>query len=360
MKKNLSARFTAPKLLTILALVLSLIGLFFVFESSVAEAYATFDNPYHFLQQHAFGLLVGLVLFVTALILPTDFWFKASPVLYVMAIIFLVLVFIPGIGLELNGARRWFSLGPVSFQAIEYVKLGLITYLALWLSKQQKLIPFLVLIGVPTILIILQPDLGSLILLLMIVFGMYFVGGGNFKHLLAVAGVGLPILLGTILLSDYRRARLMTFLNPESDPSGTSFHIRQITLALGRGGWFGQGIGNSSQKYAYIPEVSTDSIFAVIAEEVGFLGSALLILIYFWFLALVFKVAKRQTESRKKLLAFGIFFWIALQAILNLSAVVGLVPLTGIPLPFFSYGRSSQVMVLLATGIIIKLGKEVK
>ncbi len=360
MKRNLSSRFTAPKLLAILALILSLLGLLFVFESSLAEAYATFDNPYHFLQQHAIGLLIGLVLFVVALILPSDFWFKVSPLLYVVAIVFLVLVFVPGVGLELNGARRWFNLGPVSFQAIEYVKFGLIVYLALWLSKQQKLLPFLVLIGVPAILIILQPDLGSLIALLMIVFGMYFVSGGSLKHLLAVVGVGLPVLLGTILLSDYRRARLMTFLNPESDPSGTSFHIRQITLALGRGGWFGQGIGNSSQKYAYIPEVSTDSIFAVIAEEIGFLGSLLLILVYFWFLALIFKVAKQQTEPHKRLLAFGIFFWIALQATLNLSAVVGLIPLTGIPLPFFSYGRSSQVMVLLATGIIIKLGKEVK
>lgn len=361
MKRSVSHKFTAPRLLVILTLFLSAVGLLFVFEASVSESFATFGDPYHFLRQHLIGLAIGLVAFMSALIIPSKTWIKLSPIMYVAGIITLILVFVPGIGMELNGARRWLAIGPFRFQAVELMKLSLIAYLAVWLNKHQKLPQFLLLLGIPALLVMLQPDLGSLLLLSAIAFGMFFLGGGNFKKLAITLGVALPAVLGAIMISDYRRARLMTFLDPTSDPSGASFHIRQITLALGRGGWFGQGIGNSSQKFAYIPEASTDSVFAIIAEEVGFMGSLVLILLLLWFLLLVFKtVTKIEPESPLRLLGLGIFMWLALQIILNLSAVVGLIPLTGMPLPFFSYGRSSQVMILLATGIVIRLGKEAK
>lgn len=351
-------RLTSTKLLFLLVLLLSLVGLVFVFESSVSEAFTTFNDPYHFLSQHSIGLAIGLILFLVAVILPSKFWLKLSPLLMVITLISLVAVFIPGVGLKLNGARRWLSVGPLTLQPVEFAKLALISYLSIWLSKQQKLAPFLILVGIPTLLIALQPDLGSLLVFLAIGFGMYFISGGRLKHLFYTLVTGVISVVGLIALSPYRRDRVLTYLNPETDPLGRSFHIRQIMLAIGRGGWFGQGIGNSAQKYAYIPEVSTDSIFAVIGEEVGFVGSMFLMSAYLVFLLLIYRVAKRQKSKEKKLLAYGIFFWIAVQAVLNLMAVVGLIPLTGVTLPFFSYGRSSQVMLLLATGIIVRLGRE--
>jgi cell division protein FtsW len=160
-----------------------------------------------------------------------------------------------------------------------------------------------------------------------------------------------------IIASPYRRDRLLTFLNPEADPLGTSFHIRQITIALGRGGLFGQGLGNSTQKFAYIPEASTDSIFAIIAEELGYLGSTALILLLFGYMLLGYQVIKNTEDSGVRLLGLGLLTWLGVQMLLNLSSVVGLVPLTGVPLPFFSYGRSAVIMVLLAAGIITRIGK---
>lgn len=344
-----------------IAIFLSLVGMLFVFEASVAEAFSTFGDQYHFLKQHATGLILGLFLFAVGVIVPSKTWIKFAPVVFMCSLLAMILVFVPGIGLELNGARRWISLGPVSFQSVEFFKFGLISYLALWLTKSYPkppaLLPFLAFVGLSALLLLLQPDLSSLLVLFAIAFGMYFLSGGDVKQIGLVAAAGIPLILLLILLSPYRRDRLTTFLNPESDPSGISYHIRQITLALGRGGVFGQGIGNSQQKFAYIPEASTDSIFAIIAEELGFVGSGVIIILLALFVIISFKIASKQTEPGLKLLGFGLVIWIAFQLILNLAAVVALIPLTGIPLPFFSYGRSAQVMILFATGILVRLGK---
>lgn len=356
-KKPISPQQSVLFLIGILV-VLSLLGLLFVFEASTSEAYRTFGDQYHFLKHHAIGLAIGLVFFSMAALVPADLWLKAAPLLYAGGILSLLLVFIPGIGLNLNGARRWISFGLAVFQPVELMKLALIAYLSSWLSKYQKLPQFLVLLGIPTLLVLLQPDLGSMMVLCAIGFSLYFVAGGQLKQfMLTIGGAAIMVLLA-ILASPYRRERLLTFLNPTADPTGSSFHVRQLTIALGRGGLFGQGIGNSSQKYAYLPEASTDSIFAIVAEEIGFVGSTIIITLFLTFLILLFRnVIKLPTGSPQRLLGFGIFFWLAIQIILNLAAVVGLVPLTGIPLPFFSYGRSAQVMLLLASGIIVSLGR---
>ncbi len=342
-----------------LLIILSFLGLLFVFNASVAEAYRTFGNQYYFVTQHAVGLAIGFLLFALALIIPSKTWFKFAPIFYVGSILLLLAVFLPGLGLELNGARRWLAIGTFTFQPVELVKLSLVAYLSIWLHKQQKLPQFLVLIGIPTALVLLQPDLGSMLVLSAIGFSMYFIAGGRLKQFFATIGAAILFVFLAIIFSPYRRERLLTFLDPTNDPTGASFHVRQLTIALGRGGLFGQGIGNSSQKYAYLPEASTDSIFAIVAEEVGFLGSSIIILLFVALLVLLYKIVVRlPVDSPQRIFGFGIFFWIALQAILNLAAVVGLVPLTGIPLPFFSYGRSSQVMILLATGILVRLGRE--
>jgi len=343
----------------IAAFLLTLIGIIFVFESSTSESFTTFGNQYHYLTQHLIGLSFALVAFLIGLLTPSKFWIKISPILYLVGIILLILIFMPGIGVSLNGARRWISIASLRFQPIEFIKFAIIAFYANWLSKHQRFTPFLFLTGIPALLVILQPDLGSLLLLIAIACSMFFLGGGDIKKLLVLGAISVPFVIIAIVASPYRMKRLTTFLNPESDPLGASFHIHQITLALGRGGLFGQGIGESQQKYSYIPEASSDSIFAIIAEEVGFLGSSAIVILFGLFFYNAYKIVSESEKQKSiQLLGMGIIFWIGLQVVLNLSAVVGLIPLTGMTLPFISFGRSSLVMVLFATGILVKIGKK--
>jgi cell division protein FtsW len=348
-------------LMVAIIILLSSLGLLFVFEASVAEAFNTFGDQYYFLKLHALGLLIGVFAFIAGLLMPLKQWLKVAPTLLLVGIALMIAVFIPGIGLELNGAHRWISLGPISFQPVEIFKFSLIAYLALWLTKDKTkeppLAPFLIFLGIASIFLLLQPDLGSLLVVIAISFGMFFVAGGNLKHVAMIAAIGIPAILLVILMSPYRRDRLTTFLNPEHDLSGKGYHVRQITLALGRGGLFGQGIGNSNQKFAYIPEASTDSIFAIIAEELGFLGSLVIIIVFATFVILAYKHINVIEDPGVRLLGMGLLIWISSQIILNLAAVAALVPLTGIPLPFFSYGRSAQVMILFASGVMVRMGK---
>lgn len=338
--------------------LLSVLGLVFVFEASVAESFSTFGTQYHYLIQHSIGLGLGIIAFLIGLLVPSKLWIKTSAVWYVLGLLLLVLVLIPGIGQELNGARRWISLAGIRLQPIEFFKFSVVVFYSSWLSKHQRFAPFLFLTGVPALLILLQPDLGSLLLLIAIACSLFFIAGGSMKKLFGLAALGIPLVIIAIIASPYRMKRLTTFLNPESDPLGASFHIRQITLALGRGGLTGQGIGESQQKFSYIPEASTDSIFAIIAEEIGFIGSTAIILLYGFFFYHAYQTVQKSEKPKSiQILGYGIIIWIALQVILNLSAVVALIPLTGMPLPFISYGRSSLVMILFATGILIRIGK---
>lgn len=361
MKKKIVKRFSfsAHLGLLIVTCILAFLGLLFVFESSVAQSYQLFDTPYHFVMQHAYGLLAGLSFFFLATLIPSKLWLQLAPVLYIVGLILLILVFVPPIGLRLNGAHRWIGIAGITFQSVEFFKFACISYLALWLSKKKELIPFFIILVIPAILLILQPDLGSLLLLLGIAITMFYLAGGSMRSLSILAITIIPAATLAVFTSPYRMKRLTTFLNPESDPLGASFHIKQITLALGRGGLFGQGIGNSRQKFAYIPEVSTDSIFAIVAEEIGFLGSLVifgLFLAFFYFAITI--VTNHKLAIEQRLLGLGIIAWISYQTLLNLGAVVALIPLTGIPLPFFSYGRSAQLMILFSTGILYRLGKE--
>lgn len=338
--------------------VLCGLGLLFVFEASASEAVATFNNQFHFLQQHAIGLAIGLIGFVAGYLIPTHWFEKTAPLWYIGSIILLLLVFVPSVGLTLNGAARWISIGGVLFQPVELVKFAVIVFFAQWLSKHQRLAPFVCTTALVCGLILLQPNLSSTLLIGAIATGMYYVAGGNMKHIGLLFLAAVPAVLVAIFTSSYRLRRLTTFLNPESDPLGASFHIRQITFALGRGGFTGQGIGESQQKFAFIPEASTDSIFAIIAEEIGFVGSLALIGLFAFFIWSGYTgLLNKQKSKFAQLLGMGILLWIGLQIVVNLSAVVGLIPLTGMPLPFISYGRSSLIMILFATGVLTRIVK---
>lgn len=324
---------------------------------SLVESATTFGDPYFLFRQHMLGLGLAILFFIIGASVKPSFWIKIGPLVYFFGIFLLLLVFIPGIGLDLNGARRWFAVGPIRLQPVEFFKGALIMYLAGWLKQPKNILPFLMALVPPMVLLLTQPDMGSLLIVLGVAIIVFFLAGGQLKSLLLLTAAGIPILLTLIVISPYRLQRLTSFINPESDPLGASYHIRQISLALGRGGMFGQGLGNSNQKYSYIPESTTDSVFAIVAEEVGFVGSTIICLL---FLALFYSgyriIQSSNASDAERLLALGMLSWIALQTLLNLSAVVGLIPLTGIPLPFFSYGRSSQVMTLLACAIIVRTG----
>lgn len=356
-------RTTAPNRFgvfsVLLIIVLMLIGLLFVFEASVAESFSTFGDRYYLFRQHLIGLAIGWIAFFVGLLLPSKLWIKLSPVIFILGLVLLILVFIPGIGLNLNGASRWLSIAGFTVQPVEFFKFALISYLAALLPKQKELIPFLTVLSLPAVLLILQPDLGSLLVVFSIACSLYFVAGGNLKQIGILGMVSVPLIVTAILLSPYRLRRVTTFFDPESDPLGASFHIRQIIIALGRGGWFGQGLGNSTQRFSYIPEASTDSIFAIVGEEIGFIGSLFVIGLFASLIYCMYRLVAASTASPEvKLLGTGLFIWVTVQTLLNLSAVVALVPLTGVPLPFFSYGRSALIMLLFASGVLLKTGKQ--
>lgn len=352
-------RWQVVLLLTILLQVT--LGLIFMLDISLVESASTFGDPYFLFNQYLSGLLLGGVAFVLGLILKPSTWLKIGLPLFIVSIILLLLVFVPGIGLHLNGASRWLSLGPLRLQPVELLKIAIPFYFASLLVKRQSLIQIGALLFIPAVAILLQPDLGSLLIVTSITITLFFFAGGSYKHLAGIGLAGIPLLILLIILSPYRFQRLATFFNPESDPLGASFHIRQITLALGRGGLWGQGIGNSQQKFSYIPESTTDSIFAIIAEEIGFFGSLLIIFLFFFQIVLLYKILSFESFSKQEqLLGFGLLTLFSVQVILNLSAVVGLVPLTGVPLPFYSYGRSSQIVIFLLLGILVRMGRYYK
>ena len=360
MKLGINLASSSWRLLAV-AVGLSVIGLIFVFEASGAESYNIFGEPYHFVKLQSLRLVMGLVGLIVVRFVPIKLWQKTSSLLYLLGVGLLLLVFVPGLGSELNGARRWLMLGALQFQPVELTKFAIIIFFSAWMSKHQRLLPFLFLTGLPAGLLLLQPDFGSMLVVISIAFGVYYMAGGSLgKILLLAMSTGLVLAL-MVIASPYRLERLNTFLSPESDPLGSSFHIRQITIALGRGSWFGQGIGQSKQKYSYIPEASSDSIFAIVAEEIGFAGSLVLATIFFYYLHLGLKIAATNKPGTfPYLLASGVVIWIAAQTLLNLAAVVALVPLTGIPLPFFSYGGTSLITILIATGLLLACEKKSK
>lgn len=335
------------------------IGLFFVFEASTAESFQMVGNAYHFLNQQSKWMAIGLVSFCLGWCVPTEFWKKTAVIWYLLAVAALVAVFIPGIGLELNGAHRWLSIGGFVAQPAEFLKFALLIFFASWLSKHQRLGAFLLFLGMPAVLVLLQPDLGSLLIVVWLAFSLFFFAEGNLVKFLPIGVVGVLVLIIAIVTSPYRLARVTTYLNPEADPLGKGFHVRQVTLGLGNGGWFGQGVGNSTQKYLYIPEASSDSIFAIIAEELGFVGSVVILSLFGSFVYILFKLgAHLPLQSFERLVAQGIGAWVAGQVLLNISAVAALVPLTGIPLPFFSYGGSSLLMLFFIMGILFQLSQK--
>lgn len=340
--------------------LLTLFGLLMVFDASSVISYNLYGNKYQFIKDQLVWVMLGFgALFICSRIDYHKLFNLALPLL-ISALVLLILVFIPGIGTAAKGAHRWIDLHFVSLQPAEFVKLVLALYLAAWFSIKEKgrFLAFAVLIGAVLLLIMLEPDMGTASIILFEAIVIYFLSGGSIRYFLLGAPV---VLLGgflLILLAPYRAARLTSFLNVDKSLADASYHIKQVLIALGNGGIFGLGIGNSLQKYSYLPENVTDSIFPIIAEEYGFIGSTLLIICFAILVWRGFMIAMRARDTFGKLFASGIVAFIGIQAFLNLGAMTALVPLTGVPLPFISYGGSALVVDMAAIGILLNISKQ--
>lgn len=347
----------ADRTLFILTLALTFFGILAVADASAPLAVAYFKDSFYFVKQHVVWAGVGVLAMLVVSKVHYTFWQKMAVPLFGITLITLVLVLIPGLGSKLLGARRWINLGFFSFQPSELVKLTLSIYFASLAQVKKNLRTYVVILGVVTGLIMLQPDLGTTIIIASIGFLQIFIAGAPLISLIGLSAAGLVGGFILILTSDYRRERLLTFFESTTDPKGTSYHISQVLIALGSGGIFGVGLGQSRQKYLFLPESATDSVFAVIAEEIGFVGAAVLVALFLFFVYRGIKIAQRAPDRFSQLLAAGIVCWIAIQAFLNISSMIALTPLTGVPMPFFSYGGSSLTMILIGIGILLNISR---
>jgi len=354
-------------ILLIITVILVVIGTIMIATASmiVANYLLGGSDDYFFFKKQILWASVGIIALLVATKIPYTFWRDNAPMMLVIGILFLASVFIPGLSKEVKGASRWIHIGPFTAQPSEFIKLFLSCYLAAWLSKKGAdvqdlkygLLPFGILMGVILLLLQRQSDLGTTLVILAIALVVFFVSGAHTVQIaISVGTVGVLVLL-LIFSTPYRVERFTTFLDPFANPQGSGYHINQSLLALGNGGLFGVGFGHSRQKYRYLPEPHTDSIFAIIGEEFGAFGTSILIGLYALFGIRAFSIAKRAPDSFSRLLATAIAFWIPAQAVINVAAMVSLVPLTGIPLPFISYGGSSLIVTLIAVGILLNISR---
>ncbi len=342
------------------------IGLIMIASAGVSYGNVRFGDPYYFFKEQLLGLGVGTVLLLLAERIPYPLWRRFVVPLFVLALLLLVLVFIPGFGTTVYGAARWVDLGPFSFQPSEIMKIAIIFYLAAWLSRRgsntahdfyEGFVPFLTVLSLVSFLIIKQPDTGTLGLIFCISLSIFFASGANLKHIFGLIALGLAALIVLIKIAPYRMQRFLVFLNPEHDPLGAGYQMTQALLAIGTGGLFGVGLGYSRQKFNYLPEPVTDSIFAVLAEETGLFGGAVVVTLFLFFLWRGIRVAQRAPDKFGELLAIGIVAWVVCQAFINIAAITGLVPLTGIPLPFISFGGTSLAVLMAAVGVLLNISR---
>ncbi len=350
------------RLFFLLVITLSVAGLFFVFEASTVESFRLFGHPYHFVRTQALWLLLATVAFVAVRWLRLEWLEKWALPLYVLATLVLLLTLIPPFGVKLNGASRWLLMPwGGTLQPIELFKLAMINFYALLLSRKTNLRSFLFFLLWPALILLLQPDFGSLMILVATCLAMYFLSGAKLQKLGWLASAGFVAAVLVVIFSPYRRERLMTFLEPEQNVQGQAYHVKQITLALGAGSLFGRGIGNSLQKHAYVPEASSDSIFAIIAEEIGFVGALVLLLLFIlYFVSADRMLRAAELGQYQFLLAYGLLVTIAVQLLFNLAAIVVLLPLSGMPLPFFSQGGSSLLSVMISSGLLLNIAQNDK
>jgi cell division protein FtsW len=346
--------------------VLTFLGILFLSSASATQSFYRYDDTYRLVRQQLIhGILPGLFLFYVAF--RTDYvrWQKFSKFLLLVCFVLLGLVFVSSLSNDYGSARSWIVLGGVSFQPTELVKLFYIAYLASWLDSRYKelntwsrgTIPFLIILGLLSLLIIKQPDFGTLLVILCIALSMFFVAGASIKHLFYIVSSGIIAFFILIKAAPYRMNRFIAWWNPDIDPQGIGWQLKQSLIAVGSGGWLGLGLGNSKQK-SYVPMPANDSIFAIMAEEIGFIFIVGVILLFVVILWRGFLIAKYAPDNYSRFFAVGIVVWLTAQVFINVAGLLQVMPLTGVPLPLVSLGGSNLVVTLIAIGILANISRQ--
>ncbi len=351
-----------------IALGLMLTGLVMVTSASFPISARLTDQPFHFMFRHALFLLLALAVSSVILQIPMKRWFQYS--MYLLGLSFFLLVVVLAVGKSVNGASRWIPLGLFNLQPAEVAKLSLFIFMAGYLVRKQDEVrktffggfakPIMV-FGAFAVLLLGQPDLGTVVVMLVTLFGMLFIAGAKLSQFIALMVAGIAAVVGLIVIEPYRVRRVTSFWEPWNDPFGSGYQLTQSLMAFGRGDWMGQGLGNSIQKLEYLPEAHTDFVFAVLAEELGFVGVTLVLMLIFSLVLKAILIGKKAFEHDQVFsgyLAFGIGIWFAFQTLVNVGAASGIVPTKGLTLPLISYGGSSLIIMSVAVSMLLRIDHE--
>lgn len=353
------------KTLFISIIIISIFGIIMIYSASHIWAAYKYNDSLKYVKNQLLFFIIGLFLMITTSKINYSWYYNNSNKILLICFILLVLVLIPGVGSVRNGSRSWFGIGPFGIQPSEAAKLGLIIFVSKYLSNNENevknikkgVLPILALTLFMFFIILLQPDFGTGSVLVMSILGLLFVGGVDIKFFLKMGLVGVFGVVGLIIAAPYRLARILSFVDPWRDPLGSGFQIIQSLYAIGPGGLLGMGFGNSIQKHFYLPEPQTDFIFSIISEEFGFMGVVIVVTLFLTIIISCFTIILNAKNLFAKYLAFGITFQFSFQALLNLMVVVGLIPVTGVTLPFLSYGGSSLLITLCSMGILLNISR---
>jgi cell division protein FtsW len=346
-------------------------GLVMMTSASITSAERVHDNAFYFLERQSVFLLAGVAMGWLMLKLPMKLWQAASPLLLVLSLLALMLVLVPGVGKNVNGSVRWLNLGFASVQVSEFVKLFVVIYMASYIARHSEavqtrirgfLMPMIVL-AVTGTLLLAEPDFGTTVVISITVMGMLLLAGVQLRHFMVLAMLAITSFAILALTSPYRMQRLTAFLDPFARPFDSGYQLTQSLIAFGRGEWFGVGLGSSVQKLFYLPEAHTDFVFAVIAEELGFIGVMIVIALYLivlWRAIVIGRLAQMGNRIFSAFVAYGIGLWLAFQAYVNVGVNMGVLPTKGITLPMMSYGGSSLIVSILAIALLFRIDKELK
>lgn len=354
------------KILMLIVGLLIITGFLAIYSASSVYALEHFGDATYYLKRQALGIALGLIAFVVARLTPLSFIKKVTPLLFFGSLGLTALTMIPHLSQSIHGSSRWIHIAGITFQPSEILKVAFLMYLAYFLAKRTAMqssfihgyLPFLIILGSTSVILLKQPDFGLTITLAATAFTVLFIAQFQPRHVLITFIALIPLAISLVALKPYRLKRILTFLNPWADPQGAGFQIIQSLIAIGSGSFWGLGIGNSKQKFFYLPMQHTDFIFSIFAEETGFIGSLLLIVLYGAFAYLGLRIASKLTDPFSRFTTLGFVIFTSLQAIINLAVTTGLVPTKGIGLPFISYGNSSLICSFCMLGLIINMAHE--
>jgi cell division protein FtsW len=365
---HLAVRPKSPDFILFFAVIALLsFGVVMVYSSSAVSAYVNFNDSYYFLKRQIIWVTLGVAAMLLTLNMDYHVWRKYATPTLILTIVLLILVLIPGLGKVVNGARRWLGFGSLYLQPSEIAKLSMVLFSSASLARNQDKIASFIKGVVPQLLILLvvfglilkEPDLGTALAIGGTIFMLLFTAGAKLSHLTSLGIVGVTGIIAAIILEPYRLKRLLAFSDPWADPLNTGYHIIQSLYALGSGGLFGVGLGRSREKFLYLPEPHTDFIFAILGEELGLIGTVTVILLFFLFAWRGFKIAIAAPDIYGSMLAAGLTTMIIMQALMNIAVVTASMPVTGIPLPFISFGGSALIFTLLGVGILLNISRYV-